>query len=178
MATYADLRNENGNGKPRGLAPSERAVNWAKACGILLPILVAAVVSVLGWFKSDDAQGDVSSLIKQLDTRVARQEKVINVQSAKLETMYRRLVFFQAHQEGFTAGKLYAKNEQLEKTLTGLKAKRLSRAERRQRLVDLIRKAQKAPASATRPMPAPAPPPADAVQQIPRLHPKPFKRGK
>jgi hypothetical protein len=152
-----------------------RAVNWATACGILLPLIGTAIVSILGWLKSDNAETGVDSLLLQLDKRVARQEKVINVQSEKLETMYRRLVFFQAHQEGFTAGKLYEKNEQLEKQLTELRAKRLSRPERTRRLIEILRGASQAPTS-TKPAP-PAPPPANAVQQIPRLHPKPFKRA-
>jgi hypothetical protein len=142
-----------------------------------LPILGTAIVSILGWLKSDNAETGVDSLLLQLDKRVAKQEKVINVQSEKLEVMYRRLVFFQAHQEGFTAGKLYEKNEQLEKSLAELKARKLSRPERTRRLIEILRGASKSPVSATRPPPAPAPPPRD-VQQIPRLHPKPFKRNK
>lgn len=173
MPTYASLRKDEKTIATHILSPSERAVNWAKACALILPVLGTAVVSVLGWFKSDSAESGVDSLLLQLDKRVAKQERVINTQSEKLETMYRRLVFFQAHQEGFTAGQLYAKNEQLERELTELKAKRLSRSERAKRFLEILREAQKSKAPVRA---APAPPPAAAVQQIPRLKSAPFTK--
>lgn len=104
----------------RELTLGERAVNWAKVLGILLPLIGAATVSVLGWFKSDNAQSGVDSLVLQLSDRVAKQEKVINAQSEKLEKMVRRMVFFQGHQAGVEAGKLYERNQQLEKQLSEL----------------------------------------------------------
>lgn len=161
--------------KARELTLGERAVNWAKAMGIILPLVGTAVVSTLGWFKSDSAETGVDSLVKQLDKRVAKQEKVINTQSEQLEKMMRRLIFFQAHQEGRTAGKMQAKIDQLEHELAALQAKKISRTVASKKLEKIIKSVQKK--EDDRPPPAPAPPPqADQVQSIPRLKPKAFRR--
>jgi hypothetical protein len=149
--------------KKKELAPSERFLNWAKALGVILPIIGAAIISVLGWFKGNDAQGDVDSLILQLDKRVAKQEQVINAQSEKLEKMARRMIFFQAHQTGFSAGSLYEKNQQLEKTVAELRAKKVVRVVTKERVRKVPSKLEK----------------DDPImqQQIPRLPaPKPFKK--
>ena len=88
--------------------------------------------------------------------------------------MARRLIFFQAHQEGHASGKLQAKIDQLEHELAALQAKKISRTVASKKLEKIIKSAQKAD---DRPPPAPAPPPqADQVQSIPRLKPKSFHR--
>jgi hypothetical protein len=155
---------------PKEVTLGEKALNWAKVLGILLPVLGAALVSVLGYFKSDDAQGGVDDLVKQLDKRVAKQEKVINAQSEQLEKMARRLIFFQAHQEGVSAGKLYAKNEQLEKLLVELKAKKIARSARAEKIIEILRGAR----VGTRKL---RPPPKPPVQRtLPRIKSTPFSR--
>ncbi|MHC4507745.1 MAG: hypothetical protein ACYTAO_02160 [Planctomycetota bacterium] len=160
------------NGRKRDLTLGEKAVNWAKALGIILPLIGAGLVSTLGYFKSDSAEVGVDSLVKQLDKRVAKQEKVINAQSEQLERMMRRLIFFQAHQEGVSAGKLAAKVETLEQKLTELKAKRGSRSERFKKLVEILKGTKK---RAPRPKAPPKPQP-DKVQTIPRIKSAPFLR--
>lgn len=155
----------------RELTPSEKAVNWAKACGIILPLVGAATVSVLGWFKSNDAQGDVSALVLQLDKRVAKQESVINAQSEKLEKMLRRMIFFQAQQEGFRVGQLHEKNAQLEKQLAEWKAKKIPAKVTTERIVEILK-------GSVQPAPAPKSEPSDTMQQqLPRIKSKPFKRA-
>lgn len=158
--------------KGKDLTLGERAVNWAKAVGIILPLVGTAVVSTLGYFKSDSAETGVDSLVKQLDKRVAKQEKVINVQSEQLEKMARRMIFFQAHQEGRTSGKMQAKIDQLEDDLAALKAKKITRTVASKQLQQLLRKAPRA----SKPEPAPPPVKADQVQSIPRLKPRPFSK--
>jgi polyhydroxyalkanoate synthesis regulator phasin len=161
------------NGRKRELTMGEKAVNWAKALGIILPMIGAGVVSTLGYFKSDSAEVGVDSLVKQLDKRVAKQEKVINAQSEQLEKMMRRLIFFQAHQEGVSAGKLSAKVEDLEKRLAELKAKKIPHSVRTERIVEILRGSK----VGTRKLsPPPAKPKPDKVQSIPRIKSAPFLR--
>lgn len=161
--------------KPK-LTLSEKAVNWAKVLGIVLPLIGAGVVSVLGWYKSDDAQGDVTSLVKQLDKRVAKQESVINAQSEKLEKMLRRMIFFQAQQEGFRAGQLHAQNEQLEKQLAEWKAKKIPKTAATERIVEILK------STTTVPDRVPVQPAADESMQqqktLPRIKSKAFKKAK
>ena len=148
--------------KEKTLTLGERAVNWTKSIGAL----VLAVGMIAGYLKSDDAQGNVDVLIKQLDVRVAKQEKIINAQSEKLEKMARRIIFFQGHHAGMTAGKLYAKAEKLEQDLEKLRS--------RKKIVQVVPKKSAVLRSTTQKKPKPK-----ASDSIPRLHSKPFrKRGK
>jgi len=153
------------------LTLGERAVNWAKAMGIILPLIGTATVSVWGLIKSDSAETGVDSLVKQLNERVIKHEKVINTQSEQLEKMMRRLIFFQAHQEGRTAGKMQAKIDKLEDDLAALKAKKITRTVASKQLQQLLKKAPKR-------VPLQPKVQADQVQSIPRFKPKPFSKDK
>jgi hypothetical protein len=86
--------------------------------------------------------------------------------------MARRLIFFQAHQEGHASGKLQAKIDHLEDQLAELKSKKISRTMASEKLEKIIKSVRKAD---DRPPPSPAPPQTQ-VQSIPRLKPKSFHR--
>jgi hypothetical protein len=153
------------------LTLGEKALNWAKAIGIILPLVGAGVVSVLGWFKSDAAETGVDSLVLQLSERVAKQEKVINAQSEKLEKMARRMIFFQGHQAGFSAGKLYVKVEETEKQLAQCVAKQAQRGQvTKNELESMIGAAMKRRSK-------PSTSGSSKVQSIPRIKSKPFNKG-
>lgn len=158
---------DDNNGKK---TPGERALAWAKSVGAL----AVALGVVLGWFKSDDAQSGVDNLVQQLSERVAKQEKVINTQSEKLEKMARRMIFFQGHQSGVSAGRLSLRVEELEEDLSGCIAKSVKRAKvNKTDIEDLI-----GSAFSRRGKRSPAPKPQDTEQQkIPRLYSKPFKKA-
>ncbi len=153
------------------LTLGERAANWAKAMALILPVLGAAVVGSLGYFKGDDAQQNVDGLIDQLGKRVAKQERVINTQSEKLETMARRMIFFQGHQSGVSAGKLYTKVEQTTLALSKCIASQAKRGRvKKDELEDLINGAMKRSRPRIKASGAAKP------QGIPRLEPKPFRK--
>ena len=151
------------------LTLGERAANWAKAMALIIPVLGASIVGAAGWLKGDDAQGDVASLVKQLNDRVGKQEKVINTQSEKLEKMARRMIFFQGHQAGFSSGQLFVKLENTEKQLDQCVSKRTKIG--KDELMDLLGQAR-----AGRPQPKAAAPPVQ--KKIPRLYSKPFRKAK
>ena len=155
--------------KKKELTLGERVFNWAKALGIILPLVGAGTVSVLGWFKSDDAQGDVTSLVTQLNDRVGKQEKIINSQSEKLEKMYRRIIFFQSHQAGFNSGKIFSKLEATEQRLDRCVSRRTKI--KKDELMELLGQAR-----VSQKQPSPKVVAGSKVQQIPRLYPKPFKK--
>jgi hypothetical protein len=149
----------------------------AKKAGMIAAVVAGAVAGSLGYFKGDDAQVDVASILEQLNVRVAKQEAVINAQSEKLEKLSRRMVFFQAHQAGFRAGALYEQTQELEERIKTLRAEKRRPAPK---VLNTLR-GDKRPAKVEPPRPAPAPKPAPAQQEqqaIPRLFPKPFKKGK
>lgn len=153
------------------LTLGERAANWAKVIAIIVSTVGAAVVGSVGFFKGDDAQKNIDSLIQQLGLRVAKQERVINLQSEKLEKMARRMIFFQGHQAGVSAGKLYLKVEQTEKALNTCIASQAKRGRvKKGELEDMIgavmkRQRPKTTSSAAKP------------QGIQRLEPKPFRKA-
>lgn len=153
------------------LTLGERAANWAKALGIILPVMAAGVVGTIGFFKGDDAQQNIDSLIQQLGERVAKQERVINVQSEKLEKMARRMIFFQGHQAGVSAGKLFTKQEQTEQALNKCIAVNAKKGKvKKGELEDMIGAAMK------RQRPRIKASGATKPQGIPRLEPKPFRK--
>lgn len=163
----------------RDLTLGERLVNWAKALGIILPLLGTGIVSLLGYIKSDNTQGGLDSLIQQLNDRVAKQERVINAQSEKLEKMARRMVFFQAHQDGLNAGRLYEKSEQLQKALAEIKAKKITKVVGQRKLEKILRSRPDPKEPVEKPLPDPSPPePAEQkdAARIPRIRPKPFNK--
>jgi ABC-type phosphate transport system auxiliary subunit len=157
--------------EPRVLALSERAVNWAKALSIILPLVGAAFMSTLGYFKSNSADEGVDRLVVQLDKKVKKQAGIINKQSDKLEMMARRLIFFQAHQEGRTSGRMQAKIDRLERELDAVKVKKVRAAARwtppppRPAKKPIVQKRSKSPL-----------PELEQIQSIPRLKPRPFNR--
>jgi len=152
------------------LTLGERAANWAKALGIILPVMGAGIVGTIGFFKGDDAQQNIDHLIQQLGERVAKQERIINTQSEKLEKMARRMIFFQGHQAGVSAGKLYSKVEQTEQALHQCLAGKAKTAKmQKDELEALIsgalkRRKPKVTSGAVKP------------QGIPRLQPRPFRK--
>jgi hypothetical protein len=151
----------------KDLTFGERAVNWTKSLGALAVV----VGMVLGYLKSDDAQGDVASLISQLDERVAKQEKVINIQSEKLEKLLRTSISLQSHQAGFSAGKLYEQNELLAKRLDRCFAKRIPRSVTAEKLAEILRGKRSKERKIKKPT-------STKMQQIPRLPSPPFRKGK
>jgi len=171
---------------PKVLTISEKAVNWAKALGIILPLIGTGVVSTWGLIKSDSAENGLDNLIQQLNERVAKHEKVINAQSDRLEKMAKRLIFFQAHQAGFNSGKLYSELEQTRKELADLRAKKITKSVGQKKLAKILRKKMVPSPTipvkrADPPPPTPKPqpksaPPEQKTDDIPRLKPKPFKK--
>jgi len=148
----------------------EKMYTWAKVVGVLIPLVGVSYAGISGWFKGDDAQQNIDHLIQQLGERVAKQERVINTQSEKLEKMARRMIFFQGHQAGVSAGKLFIKQEQTEQALhkciaTNAKKGRVKKSD----LEDMIGAAVKRVDS--RPRHKPTKP-----QGIPRLQPRPFRK--
>ncbi len=151
------------------LTLGERAANWAKVLAVIATVAGAAVTGGLAWLKGDDAQQNIDHLIQQLGKRVAKQERVINTQSEKLEKMARRMIFFQGHQAGVSAGKLSFKLASAEKKLDQCMSKpgKIKKSE----LMEILGAARsisrpriKASGGATKP------------QGIPRLEPKPFRK--
>ncbi|KPK67242.1 hypothetical protein AMJ82_11015 [candidate division TA06 bacterium SM23_40] len=135
-------------------------------------IAVAAIAAAMGYSKGDSAEGAVDRMLEQLSERVAKQEAVINAQSEKLEKLARRMIFFQGHQAGISAGALQAKAEQLERQLAETRARRP-----RPKVLNTLRGEKRPAKPAKRPPPEPAPPPPEQ-QKIPRLEPMQFRRGK
>lgn len=154
------------NGKaPKTLG--EKVSTWAKAIGVI----GATLVAVYGVIKSDNAEQGVDKSYETLAEQVNKQNKVINAQSEKLEKLTRRMVFFQAHQAGFSAGKLHESNEVLQKQLDELRAKKIPKSVSREQLIEILRGVPK-PTKAKKPPALPAPP---SREQMQKLHPLPKK---
>ncbi len=98
------------------LTLSEKVSNYSKAIGLL----VAAGIAVYGAFikgepQAQQAQEDVNQAWKKLQQKVKEQASIINKQSDLVERLDRRVVHIQGLQEGYNAGKLFEKLEQLQK---------------------------------------------------------------
>jgi hypothetical protein len=156
----------------KDLTFGERLVNWAKAFAIIIPLIGATAASVLGYFKSDDAQKDVDDQWKKLEERVLKHESVINKQSSAIEKLTRRIIYFQGHQEGVRSGKLYEQNVSLQRQLDELKARKVPKSVKVSEIKKLLGVARK---PKSRPKAAGDSP---VQKTIPRLIPKPFRKGK
>lgn len=146
----------NGNDKTPQ-TPGERFLSWAKG----LSVVVATCIAVYAAVKGNQANEGVDDNYKTLAEQVNKQNKVINSQSEKIEKLTRRIVFFQGHQAGLAAGKLYEQNELLTKQLDELKAKKIPRSVSRKAIVEILRSARTTPRKHTKP-----PKSGDAIQKL------------
>lgn len=101
--------------------PGERFLSWAKG----LSVIVATCIAIYAAFKGNEAKDNVDSTWEALKAKVDKQSDVINEQSKTIEKLVRRMVFFQGHQAGFSAGQLYEQKASLEKQLDDLRDKKL-----------------------------------------------------
>lgn len=99
--------------------PGERFLSWAKG----ISIIVATCIAVYAALKGNEAQNNVDSTWETLRDQVNKQNEVINSQGEAIEKLTRRMIFFQGHQEGVSAGRLFELNSQLEKQIDRLKRK-------------------------------------------------------
>jgi len=156
----------NNNKQPK--TPGERFLSWAKA----VSVIVATCIAVYAAFKGNEAKDDVDSTWIALKEKVDKQSEVINKQSETIEKLTRRMVFFQGHQSGFSAGQLYEQKASLEKELAELNAKRVSRSATRDEIAAILRgqKIRKSPKSAVKPS-------AGDEQTFQKIQPLPFRPG-
>jgi hypothetical protein len=156
------------------LTLGERAANWAKALALIIPVMGASIAGAVGFLKGDDAQKNIDSLIDQLSSRVAKQERAINAQSEAVEKMARRMIFFQGHQAGVSAGKLFFKLEATEQSLNTCLASQAKRGRvKKGELEDMIGAAMKRSRPRIKASGGVAKP-----QGIQRLEPRPFRKAK
>lgn len=166
------MKLDDGNGK-QPKTPGERAWWWTKS----IVALTTAGLAIYAARTGSNAEEGVDKSYETLAEQVNKQNKVINAQSEKLEKLTRRMVFFQAHQAGYSAGKLYERNEMLQKQLDELRAKKLPRSVSRDQIVEILRGSRVEdrklkPPKATKPPALPAPP---SREQMQKLHPLPKK---
>jgi hypothetical protein len=140
---------------------AERFATWAKG----LSVVVATCIAIYAALAGNQAKNDVDSTWVALKEKVDNQSKVINKQSDTIEKLTRRMIFFQAHQAGMSAGKLYEQNKRLQKELEDLRKKRRQSGAKAVKFTE-----PKKPASAR---PQPPPSPKSTFQQIQPLPHKP-----
>lgn len=146
--------------------PGERFLSWAKG----LSVIVAACLAIYAAFAGNKAQDGVDKNYDTLAEQVNKQNKVINAQSEKLERLTRRMMFFQGHQAGFSAGQLYEQKVTLEKQLDELRAKKIPPSVSREQIVEILRGARPKPSKASK-----QPATSGDTQQIQKLAPMPLK---
>ena len=74
-------------------------------------------IAILSYMKSDTAQLDLKHLVEQLNSRVEKQEQVINAQSDVLEQLNRKFLKQEARDEGLRLGALQEQHRQLQKLM-------------------------------------------------------------
>ena len=141
-----------GKSDDKKLTLGERLINYGKA----VTLFVAAAIAVYGAFlkgepEAKQAQEDVDQTWKKLQKKVKQQASIINKQSDLVERLDRRVVHMQGLQEGYNAGKLFEKLEQLQKENEQLK-------KRGRRVKEVV----------IAPFPSPAPPPMQKAAKFPR----------
>jgi hypothetical protein len=119
--------------RPRTLG--EKVSTWAKA----IAVLAASGIAVYGAMQGTEAKDDADDNLVQLSEQVTKQNNVINKQSAKLEKLKHQMAFYEGHQAGFSAGKLYEQKEDLSKRLDKCFSRRIPRSVTAEKLVEILR---------------------------------------
>jgi hypothetical protein len=100
---------ENNNGKTRKpLTFTEKVKNVCLGLGAMTGLILGVVANVKGEPEAQEAKDKGDEIWKTLKGKVDKQSKALNSQSEAIEKLSRRVIFLQAHEAGFNAGKMYA----------------------------------------------------------------------
>jgi hypothetical protein len=120
--------------KAKELTKSERFVNYAKGCALILPILGALSMGVFNLFKGEP--------VAQKTWETVRDK--LNEQSVVIDKLTKKVLYWQGHEAGRSAGAIYEKLQLAEKKndelMAQITSKKLSRSEKESTVQLLVNK--------------------------------------
>lgn len=152
--------------KEKKLAQSEKFVNYMKGLALILPILGALAIGIINLVRGEPVAEKTWETVRDK----------LNEQSKVIDKLTKRVMYWQGHESGRSAGALYEKLQQSEKKVDDLMAKLATKKvqkvktkpevevlvgklveERKLRIKAEKRKAKLEKMREQRPIPAPAP---------------------